>query len=93
MTEPAQHLRDAFNLFPRGNEGPADHHDRQSEIARGLDLGVSRIAAGVPGHDDIDAMIVSIARSPARSNGPRATITSASRSGNGARGGSTSRTR
>ncbi len=36
---------------------------------------------------------VSMARSPAQSNGPRATITSASGNGSGARGGSTSRTR
>ena len=35
MTEPAQDIRELFNFFPRGNEGPSHHHDRQSERTRG----------------------------------------------------------
>jgi len=57
MTEPAQNIRDAFDFFPRGNQGTAHHHHRQSEIARGLDLGVRRIAAGIARDHDVDAMI------------------------------------
>ena len=57
MTEPVQHLCDAFNFFPRRNKGTTHHHDRQSEIARSLDLGISGVAAGVPGNDDVDAML------------------------------------
>jgi len=57
MTEPAQHSGDICNFFPCRNEGTTHHHDGQSERARGLDLGIGRIAAGVAGHDDVDAML------------------------------------
>jgi hypothetical protein len=57
MTQPTQDIRDIFNFFPRGDEGAAHHHDRQSESACGFDLGVSRIAAGISSDDDIDAML------------------------------------
>jgi len=36
---------------------PCDHHDRQAESARRLDLGVCRATAGILGHDDLDPLV------------------------------------
>lgn len=58
MTEPAHHIGNGFNFIPYGNRGPADHHHRQTEIARGLDLRGRGIAAGVSGHHDFDAVVL-----------------------------------
>ncbi len=55
MTEPAQHLGDGVDFFPRRHKRPADHHHRQCKLARGLDFCRGRIAAGVLGHDDVGA--------------------------------------
>ena len=93
VTEPAQHLGDAFRPFP-ARESTAAHHDhRQAELARGVDLGRRGVAAGVAGHHDVDAVFgqhsaVSgeVVRS-ARDDHFRL------RDGSGARGGSTRRTR
>ncbi len=93
MTEPAQDFGDGFDLLPCGNRRTADHHHRQREFARGLDLGRSRIAPAFRATMMSARNFVRMARSAAASNGPRATITSAFRSGSAARGGSTSRTR
>jgi len=57
MTEPMQHLGDGFDLLPRADQWPADHHHRQRQIARGLDFGRGRIASGVPRHHDFGAVI------------------------------------
>ena len=57
MTEPTHHFRDAFDFFSRRNQRTPHHHDRQTEFARGLDLGVGRIATGVFGYHDVDAML------------------------------------
>ena len=57
MTEPAQHLGNALDLFPRGNERPTHHDHRQAELARRFDLCGRGIAAGVAGHHDVDAVI------------------------------------
>lgn len=57
MTEPAQHLGDGLDLFPRGNEWPADHYHWQREVARRLDFCRGKITAGVLGHDDVCAVI------------------------------------
>jgi hypothetical protein len=57
VTEPAHHFRRRLDRFSRGYEGPADHHNRQREIARGLDFCRGRIATGVLGHDDFGAVI------------------------------------
>jgi hypothetical protein len=57
VTEPAQHLGDGFDPFPHRHKWPADHHHRQCEVARGLDFGRGRLAPGVPGHDDVGAVV------------------------------------
>ena len=57
MTEPAKDIHDIRDPFSYRSEGTTHHHDRQSEIARGFDLGGSRIAAGVASYDNVNAMI------------------------------------
>ena len=42
--------------WPCGLLGSRDHHDRQAEAARRLDLGVGRGAARVLGDEDVDAL-------------------------------------
>lgn len=58
MTKPAQNLGDRFNRFPCGNERPADHHHRQSEVTRRFDLGRGGASAGIPRHDNIGTEIL-----------------------------------
>ena len=47
MTEPRQHLLDAFRAWPRGQFGPGDHDDGEAELARGVVLGPRAGAAGI----------------------------------------------
>ena len=54
MTEPAQDLLCAFHPQSFGQLRPLDHDDRQSQLARGIDLGTRACAAGIAGDDPFD---------------------------------------
>ncbi len=54
MTEPAQHLSDAFRSRPIRQLRPRDHDDGQAEFAGGIDLGARTGAAGVARDDPFD---------------------------------------
>lgn len=55
MTEPRQHIRDAFDARPFGQKRARDHDDGKFELARGIDFGPGAVAAGIARDDTFDA--------------------------------------
>ncbi len=54
MIDPAQHRGDVVHLDPVGQRRPIDHHDGQSQGARGNQLGLRAAAARILAHQQID---------------------------------------
>jgi len=55
MTEPLHHFGHAFHPRPVGQFGSRDHHHRNVEFARGVDLGMRAGATGVAGDNPFDS--------------------------------------
>jgi len=56
MTQPLQNRGHVENLLTRGQGGSVDHHNRQTQFARGKQLGLRARATGVFGNDTGDPM-------------------------------------
>ncbi len=57
MSEPIHHFGDRGQGQPGGQGGAADHHHRQSKLARGIDLGARALTAGILGDDDVNMVL------------------------------------
>jgi hypothetical protein len=58
VAKPAQNLGNRFDRFPRGDKRPADHHYRQREVARRIDLGRGSVSAGIPCDNNVGMKIL-----------------------------------